>query len=292
MAPRTKGTCRWRCLLLTITATTAALLIPTSAAIADDTRCAGTLGPVVVDNLIVPTGSTCSLIGTQVRGNVRVEPKARLDASRATIAGSLECARVNPAVSSQHCLLRNETRLRGSVKLMPGATFATNDADIEDDVACDGCRRSDLNFGTTVGGDVQIKEAQEGSVNTGTFPGAPRLRVGGDVEFLDSRGGLTLFNTDVVGNLKAEGNSGFMAIGNATQPNTIGGDVQVSKNSFSFAVANSKTVGGDFQLFDNRGAFNFSLNRVRENLQSKENTPPPTGAGNTAAKREDQCAAL
>jgi len=77
------------------------------------------------------------------------------------------------------------------VKLLAGATFGTNDADIDGDVQCDGCRRSDLNFGTTVGGDVQIKEAQEGSVNTGTFPGAPRLRVGGDVEFVGNQGGLT-----------------------------------------------------------------------------------------------------
>jgi len=75
-----------RSLLLTITVTAAALLVPVSAASAEDTRCTGTLGPVVVDNLIVPSGGTCSLVGTQVRGNVRVEPEARLDANRATIA--------------------------------------------------------------------------------------------------------------------------------------------------------------------------------------------------------------
>ena len=95
------------------------------------------------------------------------------------------------------------------------------------------------------------------------------------------------------GKHQGRGHRGFLSVGDVGQPNTVRGDVQLLKNSFSLTRLQRNTVGGDVQLFENvLGSSDISFNTIRENLQCKENAPPPTGGGNTAAKKEDQCAAL
>jgi len=160
-----------RLLILTTAALAAGLLAATPAA-ADDTVCPGALGPVTVEgNLLVPAGSTCTLLGTRVEGNVRVEAGARLRATRSAIRGNLEC-RDNPAGSRSECRLLYST-LRGNAKLRAGVTFSAYDTDIGGNVQCERCDRADLSFGTRVTGNVKIQEATQGSVITGTSP-APR----------------------------------------------------------------------------------------------------------------------
>lgn len=51
-----------------------------SSALAEEIRCTGALGPVTVDNVLVPSGATCTLNGTRVQGNVLVKSDATLDA--------------------------------------------------------------------------------------------------------------------------------------------------------------------------------------------------------------------
>jgi hypothetical protein len=46
------------------------------------------------------------------------------------------------------------------------------------------------------------------------------------------------------------------------------------------------------QVFQNTGGVRLLNNRIAENLQCKENDPPPTGSGNIAGDKEDQCAGL
>lgn len=238
--------------ILTIAAAAALLLTAAPPASAGETRCVGTLGPGTVDNLLVPSGGTCRLFGTQVRGNVRVEADARFDASSADIAGNVDCERA-PANSSQ-CRLRNRTRVGGSIKLLEGVTSSTSDGvRIDGDVTCDRCRRSDLGSGTEVGGDVQVKEATEGSVNTGGSPGAARLSVGGDVELLASRGGLTLFNTDVRATSRSRATPASWWWATPASQTSSAGTSRSSRTTFSFARAERNTVGGDFQLFGNQG---------------------------------------
>ena len=55
----------------------------------------------------------------------------------------------------------------------------------------------------------------------------------------------------------------------------------------------SNTVGGNLQVFKTFGSAPKSVNnnRVRQNLQCKENDQPFTSSGNTAGKFEDQCRA-
>ena len=51
-------------------------------------------------------------------------------------------------------------------------------------------------------------------------------------------------------------------------------------------------MGGSLQAFKNYGGVALNRNRIKGNLQCKENIPAPTGSGNQAASKEDQCARL
>jgi hypothetical protein len=71
----------------------------------------------------------------------------------------------------------------------------------------------------------------------------------------------------------------------------VAGDVKFEENTGTI-TAEGNSVAGNFEAYLNSGGATFNMNTVRGNMQCKENLPAPTGAGNTAAIKEDQCAAL
>ena len=71
----------------------------------------------------------------------------------------------------------------------------------------------------------------------------------------------------------------------------IGGSVQLKVNAGLLWLQNL-LVTGDLQLFDNRGGAVLNGNALNGNLQCKGNLPAPSGSGNRAASKEDQCQAL
>ena len=48
----------------------------------------GTIGTATVDNLRVPQGATCALNGKRVKGTVKVERSATVDAFRVRVVGN------------------------------------------------------------------------------------------------------------------------------------------------------------------------------------------------------------
>lgn len=54
----------------TLAALAVAGSLTTSAAVAADTRCEGTIAEPTVENVLVPEGATCALVGTVVRGSL------------------------------------------------------------------------------------------------------------------------------------------------------------------------------------------------------------------------------
>ncbi|MFN0105712.1 MAG: hypothetical protein ACKV2U_26950 [Bryobacteraceae bacterium] len=72
---------------------------------------------------------------------------------------------------------------------------------------------------------------------------------------------------------------------------TIQGSVQYVENTGALMMT-GVFIGSDFQLFKNSGGATLINNTIRQNMQCKENTPPPAGSGNVAGNKEDQCAAL
>ena len=69
--------------------TAAFIVVP--AAHADDRRCSGTIRAASIDgNVVVPSGRTCTLIGTRVDGNVLVEENATLVARGVRVGGNIQ----------------------------------------------------------------------------------------------------------------------------------------------------------------------------------------------------------
>ncbi|MCR5864150.1 MAG: hypothetical protein ACK4PH_17230 [Aquincola tertiaricarbonis] len=117
---------------------------------------------------------------------------------------------------------------------------------------------------------------------------------------------LQATSVSINGNLQAEG-AADVRVGGAS---TFGGSVQIVKGGsasiggaringdiqFDENVgplwAGSNVVGGDLQAFKNMAGVTLLNNRMNGNLQCKENIPAPTGSGNRAASKEDQCARL
>jgi hypothetical protein len=63
-----------------------------------DGTCVGTLGPISVDDIRVPTGATCTLNGTRVDGNVTVESGATLFAVSVDVDGNIDADRASLVV--------------------------------------------------------------------------------------------------------------------------------------------------------------------------------------------------
>jgi hypothetical protein len=72
---------------------------------------------------------------------------------------------------------------------------------------------------------------------------------------------------------------------------SIIGDLQFESNR-GFLLATANRVGGNMQVFQNTGGVTLLNNIIAQNLQCKANRPAPTGSGNRAGSKEDQCAAL
>jgi hypothetical protein len=259
-----------------------ALLIAAPAATAGDTRCGApgdpfdptaepeVLGPVVVDNVIVPTGTICVLEGTQVRGNVLAQPSSALFIDGANV--------------------------RGNVEVKEDAHTGAFDSTIGGSYKCDLCFFEDV-VESRVGGSVQIVGAQDGDFVIGNV-------IGGNVEIVASSAGAFGFiiaGNEVGGSVIFVKNAGPTVIAD----NAIAGELQIFENGVAGTCPpencgepvengtfSGNTVGGNMQVFENRGPTEISGNQVRQSLQCEENEPPPTGGGNTAREKEGQCRVL
>lgn len=133
-----------------------------------------------------------------------------------------------------------------------------------------------------VDGNVEVKSRSSLTVNGPVY-------IGGNVQSEDSRFvRLAGAGVTVAGNVqikKAAEASGIL-------PGTaIYGSFQYEENA-GFLVASGAFIRGDFQFFKNLGGATIIDNTIRQNMQCKENWPAPTGGGNVAGKKEDQCSGL
>lgn len=129
--------------------------------------------------------------------------------------------------------------------------------------------------------------------------------------YVSRGGGLTITGrTYINGNVQSEDGGAYVRI---TGPSvTIGGNVQMKYNyqtsSFhpgtaihgnlqyventGYLSVTGVFIGSDLQLFKNSGGAALTRNTIRQNMQCKENIPAPTGSGNRAGDKEDQCSGL
>jgi hypothetical protein len=110
----------------------------------------------------------------------------------------------------------------------------------------------------------------------------------------------------VGGNLQADGAVSTILSG----ASTIGGSVQLKQGGSASVTgasitgdlqidglrgpvtASSNALGGNLQAVANTGGLIFSANRMAGAMQCKDNQPAPTGSGNVASIKQDQCRRL
>jgi hypothetical protein len=107
---------RLACLVLGAGLVSAAVGV--SPARAEERSCRGTMGATTVDNLRVPSGATCTLAGTKVKGTLKVERGATLKASSIRVVGNVQ------AENARHVKVTG-SHIGGSVQIVQSRNGAT-----------------------------------------------------------------------------------------------------------------------------------------------------------------------
>lgn len=167
----------------------------------------------------------------------------------------------------------------------------------------------------TAAADINCTSSLSGSYDDTIYVPAGRsctltdIRLDGDVK-VGSNASVTINGGTISGNVQAEEASPRNVVVNGARIDgdiqvkyatgmvsvsgvTVNGNIQVVEGRSSININDSR-VGGDVQVFKNpAGAKTINRNVIDGNLQCKENTPAPTGAGNVVrGSAEDQCARL
>ncbi len=101
-------------ILAVVFASLLALVVAAPAALAEEGVCRGTIGATTVDNLRVPTGATCTLNGTKVKGTIKVENGAKLYANGVRVIGNIQ------SEGFQTVSVKEGSTVGGSVQLENG----------------------------------------------------------------------------------------------------------------------------------------------------------------------------
>jgi hypothetical protein len=129
------------------------LLMWTTAALADDTVCQGVLSQVTVVNLIVPDGSTCTLNGTRVEGNIHVGTGATLRARGVDVDGNIQAE----GARSVDVIVLDGVRsfVGGNIQIKQGGTARIDSVDIREDLQFEENRNPVSAKGNEIGGNLQ-----------------------------------------------------------------------------------------------------------------------------------------
>jgi hypothetical protein len=195
------------------------------------------------------------------------------------LTGNLDNVEVRPG---QTCTLSGAT-VRGTVKAQENSRLFASNNTVRGNIIGDKAEVMDLRR-NTLDGSIDIKEGET-----------------------DDPGGVDdvqVFANNVrFGEIKIEKMAGEIEVGVARDPslgNTVPrGNIFLQENRpvaqppFFGLEVSSNVVGGTLQVFKTFGSAPKSVtgNRVRQNLQCKENDAPFASSGNTAGKFEDQCRA-
>jgi hypothetical protein len=137
-----------RKLMILFAAATTAMVVP-QIAVAEETVCRGTIGSKTLDNVKVPQGETCTLKGTKVKGTVKVNKGARLEAIDVNVIGNVQ------GENGRNVIVRKESRVGGSVQVVHGKKATVANSRVKGDILYDDQSGEVIVSGTGVGGNVQ-----------------------------------------------------------------------------------------------------------------------------------------
>jgi hypothetical protein len=151
-----------------------ALAILPAILLAEETPCRGKLGDVTVDNLSVPDGARCTLDGTRVKGTIKIESQASLDARGVRVVGNVQ------AENARQVSLSQSSRVGGSVQIKQGGSASVLRSHVQ--------------------GDIQY-DANNSSLR------ANDNRVGGNIQVIGNKGRAEIYRNTIDGNLQCKENS-------------------------------------------------------------------------------------
>ena len=232
---------------IAVTASLLGAAAPAGAALV--TYCVGTGGAVTVPNdLLVPTGESCSLEGTRITGNVTVQAGANLVIAGGTISGQVQVAsngyldsadtsidgQITLASGGYGAFLKNTSS--GTVTLQPKGTATIDGFLFTENATVDG----NVVAGT---GEVRLDQTSEVSGNLSTsgayYTDLHDSFVDGTVSVLNNSTGSVFCGSAVRGKSTFSGNLGGVQLG----PNgTL--DSCASGGYFGRDVTISNTTGG------------------------------------------------
>jgi hypothetical protein len=146
---RRKGTRRIHPILATLLGFVAVTLLP-AIVVAEERTCRGELRSVTVDNLRVPDGASCTLNRTQVKGTIKVESRASLNARGVHVVSNVQ------AENARQVSVTQSSRIGGSVQVKQGGSASVLNSTVQGDIQYDANRSSLRVNDNRVGGNVQV----------------------------------------------------------------------------------------------------------------------------------------
>ena len=143
-------------------------------AVAEERVCRGTIGAKTLDNVKVPSGATCTLKGTKVKGTIKVNRGARLEAINVNVIGNVQ------GENARNVIVRKNSRVGGSVQVVQGRKAAVANSRVNGDILYD-----------EQSGEVIVR----------------RNTVGGSVQAFQNDGGVRIRGNNIDGNLQCKANN-------------------------------------------------------------------------------------
>jgi hypothetical protein len=132
------------------------LLLSAAPVSAEETDCRGTIRAATVDNLRVPQYESCVLLGTRVKGTVKVELGASLRAEDVLVVGNVQ------GENAKSVRVLDGSRVGGSVQVKQGGGAVVSDSRIEGDIQYDANTAKLYALRNIVGGSVQVFQNRGG----------------------------------------------------------------------------------------------------------------------------------
>lgn len=176
------------------------LFFGTANVLADDFVCTGTFIQGSFANVIVPSGASCTLERSRVKGNILVQAKGSLETSRTRIIGNIQ------SEGFDSILIRNKTWVFGSIQLKQGNTSLITRSTINGDV------QFEENFGTSTAEFNIIGGSLQASVNTVLVKFLSNVDITGNIQSVDNTGGVQIRNNQTDANLQVYTSAGGIFI--------------------------------------------------------------------------------
>jgi len=138
-----------RKLMMALAASLLTVALLPQVALAEEKVCRGTIGARTLDNVKVPQGASCTLRGTKVKGTIKVNKNARLEAIDVNVIGNVQ------GEGARNVIVRKTSRVGGSVQVVQGKKAKVANSRVNGDILYDDQSARVLALRSKVGGNVQ-----------------------------------------------------------------------------------------------------------------------------------------